>query len=634
MIKAVKSAWPFEAVLKNAGIYLKYGKAPCPFHDDKNPSFTVKGERGRCWTGCFNGDVIDFTAKYYSLDAKGAIKFLADRAGLKRHTPAELIKIEKARKEREERERTFKVWERRKVNTMAELLRVYRQQMIKGFTEEELEALLPLIKGIDEIEYEYETVFCTRNDAERRKLYEEEKRDGLQIVQFDTAPELFHRHLTDLGNAHRLVAQHRDDIRYNCISGKWLLFDGIRWIEDVRGNIYQKAKLTVKGIYDEAAQALDKSTRKELAEHAIKSESKQRLEAMIALAKTEQGIAITANELDSDPWKLNVLNGTIDLKKGELLHHNREDLITKLAPVEYDPEAPFPQWSKFLNTIMAGNRNIIDFLQLAHGYSLTGDTREQVIIIEHGGGANGKSTKQDIIREILGDYAKTTSFNTFLARNGEATRNDLAALSGTRFVSASEMTDGKRLDEGVVKQLCGGDEITARFLYGEYFTFRPSFKIWLACNHRPIIKDTSHAMWRRIRLIPFNVTISEAEQDKELPKKLRNESAGILTWMVQGCLKWNIEGLCMPKEVKAATEGYRAEQDTLASFLDEYSISDPAGQVKAGDLYDAYEKWSEENGEMPQSQRKFTQCLEEKGFNRYRGTGNKYVWTGLKLTSY
>lgn len=457
---------------------------------------------------------------------------------------------------------------------------------------------------------------------------------ALHIVQPETAPELFHRHLTDLGNARRLIAQHGDDIRYNCTNGKWLLFNRIRWLEDARGDIYLKAKDTVKAIYDEAAQALDESTRKQIAKHAMKSESRRGLEAMVALAKTEPGIAITAKELDPAPWKLNVLNGTIDLKTGELLEHNRDDLITKLAPVEYDVEAPCPQWLNFLNKIMAGNQNLIDFLQKAHGYSLTGDTREQVVIIEHGGGANGKSTKQGITQDILGDYARTTSFNTFLARNGEATRNDLAALSGTRFVSASEMTDGKRLDEGVVKQLCGGDEITARFLYGEYFTFKPSFKVWLACNHRPVIKDTSHAMWRRIRLIPFDITIPEGEQDKELPKRLRAESAGILAWMVQGCLKWQTEGLGMPEEIKAATEGYRAEQDTLAAFLSDCTIADTSGQVKASDLYEAYEKWSEENGERPLSQRRFTKCLEEKGFDRYRGTGNKYVWTGLNLASY
>jgi putative DNA primase/helicase len=226
------------------------------------------------------------------------------------------------------------------------------------------------------------------------------------------------------------------------------------------------------------------------------------------------------------------------LHKATLRKHRREDLITKLAPVDYVPQAQCPEWEKFLDRIMAGNRALIAFLQRAVGYALTGDTREQVLFVLYGTGANGKTTFLETVRAMLGDYAMHTNFSAFLQSEHSTARNDLARLAGARFVSASEVQGGRRLSEDVIKQITGGDTVTARYLYHEFFEYRPQCKLFLAVNHRPVIRGTEHAIWRRVHLIPFTVTIPNEEQDKTLGEKLRAELPGILNWATQGCRDW------------------------------------------------------------------------------------------------
>lgn len=437
--------------------------------------------------------------------------------------------------------------------------------------------------------------------------------------------------VTDLTNAQRLVAEHGQDLRFCHPWGKWLVWDGRRWRQDDTAEVMRRAKETVRSMYAQAAVIADGETRKRFLKDVIESESRARLNAMVALAASEPGIPVLPDELDQDPWLLNVANGALDLRTGELRPHRREDLITKLAPVEYDPDAQCPLWLAFLARIMDWNEALINYLQRAVGYTLTGNTGEEVFFMPYGTGRNGKSKFLGAIEHILGDYARQTRPETLMVKQNQNTiPNDLAALKGIRFVPTIETAENQRLAESLVKQLTGGDRISARFLYSEFFDYKPTFKLWLASNHKPVIRGTDNAIWERIHLIPFDVTIPEAERDKHLSEKLQKEAPGILAWAVQGCLLWQAEGLAPPAEVRAATAAYREEMDVLALWLNECCIIDPAVRVAAGDLYSSYCNWCEANGERPLSQRAFGMRLTERGFTRARGgASGRYFWNGL-----
>ncbi len=375
----------------------------------------------------------------------------------------------------------------------------------------------------------------------------------------------------------------------------------------------------------------DDEKRQKLVKHALSTESEARLRAMINLAQSEPGIPVTEVELDADPWLLNVLNGTLDLKTGELRPHLREDLITKLSPVRYDLDATCPTWDKFLQHIMDGDEDRIRFLQKAIGYSLTGSTTEQVLFIFYGNGANGKSTFLITIHSLLGDYARQTPTETLLIKRGNGIPNDVARLKGARFVDAAEAESGKQLAEALVKQLTGGDKIPARFLYGEFFEFDVTFKLFLAVNHKPIIRGNDYAIWRRIRLVPFNVTIPPEEQDKTLSEKLKAELPGILRWAVEGCLLWQKEGLGVPDLVKSATGDYRAEMDVIADFIAECCEVAPGAKTPFKALYKRYTEWCQENQEESIGKKDFGRCLTERGFKTGRNRDLGRFREGIRL---
>ncbi|MFH1942614.1 MAG: phage/plasmid primase, P4 family [bacterium] len=436
--------------------------------------------------------------------------------------------------------------------------------------------------------------------------------------------------LSDLGNARRLVRKFGHEIRFCHQRKRWLFYSGYRWELDESGVIERRAKEVPRGIYTEATRLNDKDARKELARFAMRSESVQKIHAMISLAESEPRIPVLLDDLDVDPWLLNVQNGTVDLRTGQLCQHNPEDLITKLAPVEFDQEAKSPQWEKFLEEIFDENQSLIKFLKSAVGYSLTGDNREQCLFILCGRGANGKSTLLSILHLLLGDYARQTPSDTLLVKRYFGISNDIARLKRSRLVTALEVEEGSRLAESLVKGMTGGDKMIARYLYSEYDEFFAEFKIWIGTNHKPQIKGTDHAIWRRIRLIPFKRIFRDEEQDKSLSEKLKAELPGILNWAIEGCLRWQRDGLGIPEEVRKATEGYRAESDSLGQFLNDCTIKKVGSKTKSSTLYSRYKGWAESAGERPITSTAFGRALSERDFEKYR-ISDGYYYQGISL---
>jgi putative DNA primase/helicase len=360
------------------------------------------------------------------------------------------------------------------------------------------------------------------------------------------------------------------------------------------------------------------------------SNSKTGIRNMIAMAKSD--LAIGPDELDTDPWLFNVENGTIDLRTGELREYRREDFITKLAPVTFDPEADCQLWRGFLERIFFGNQELTGYMQRLVGYCLTGVTEEHVLPFLYGTGANGKSTFCETIMKLMGpDYAMKAAYDLLMAKRGESHPTDRADLFGKRFVACVETEEGRRMAEALVKELTGGDRVRARRMRENFWEFTPTHHVWLVGNHKPPIIGTDHGIWRRIKLIPFDVVIPEAEQDKKLPAKLAEELPGILNWAMAGCLDWQRNGgMRDPAIVQAATGEYSAEMDEVGQFIDEHCERGPKFTAPATELYQAFQK------EMPNSrinQHSFGSRLRQQGFEKGRTNKGKHGWKGLRLKS-
>ncbi|MGI6308458.1 MAG: phage/plasmid primase, P4 family [Dethiobacteria bacterium] len=442
------------------------------------------------------------------------------------------------------------------------------------------------------------------------------------------------RHFTDLGNAMRLVELHGADIRYSYESKKWYCWNGKYWQEDRTGKIKRLAKKTVRQMYAEAAKIQDDRDREAFIKHALKSESENRLKAMVSLAQSETGIPILLNQFDADPFLLNCQNGTINLRTGELQEHKRGDYLTKISPIEYNPKIRSKVWETFLDRVIP-DPQVRAFVQRFAGYSITGDVSEEKFAFSYGPPATGKSTFLRAVMAAAGDYACTADFEAFLSnKNRGGPRNDIARLAGKRFVVSVEVEDGRKLAEGLVNQLTGGDVITARFLYQESFEFVPQFKLWLAANNRPKVTGPDGAIWRRILQIPFREVIPANERNPELKNILCDtEITGpaILAWLVEGCLAWQQEGLNPPDAVKQTTEEYRQEMDPLADFIADKCVMVPQARVSNPEIWKAYKTWCEENGERyPLGRKRFTQTLIASGFDQYPDAG-KRIWIGIGL---
>lgn len=446
-------------------------------------------------------------------------------------------------------------------------------------------------------------------------------------------------HLTDCGNAERFAARHGDKVRYCWTWDKWLYYGGEKWDAEVGGEMARR--LAIKTARALAAEADDKNhdERGRFLRWSLASESAHRISAMLSLAQAIQPVASYARDFDANPWLLNCLNGTIDLRTGKLRPHSPDDMLTRLCPVKYDPDARLELWDDFLFDVVDGDETLMRFLQRAAGYSTCGDTGEEKLFFIHGATATGKSTCLEGLKSALGDYAQTSDFETFLARNSFAgPRNDIARLNGARLVASIEVEEGKRLAEGLVKMLTGGDTISARFLYRESFEFLPQFKLWLAANHAPRIKDDDDAIWRRILRIPFNHIIPKDKQDPKVKATLRDpQKAGpaVLAWLVKGCLMWQEQGLNVPEIVERATEDYRADQDPLKDFFEDRCEFSPESFVPVAKLRAAYEQWATDNGvRFTLGSREFNKRVRSRGCEDKTTRRSGYIskcWNGIGL---
>jgi putative DNA primase/helicase len=445
-------------------------------------------------------------------------------------------------------------------------------------------------------------------------------------------------HGTDLAAAHLLVDQHGRDLRY-CGELGWLAWDARRWAGDDTAErrrrmhcVGRSIELYAAQLLEDAARATSKTEAEELRAQAQKyarwaRQTQTDSGIAHALSVAEALVPLRAAALDLAPMLVTTRSGTLDLRAdgNELRDFRREDLITRLTGCAYDPHAAAPAWEAFVERVLP-DAEVRAFVQRALGYSLTGDTSEQIMFIAHGVGANGKSSLLETVRHVMGDYATHVQTDTLMAiGRPRGADNDLMRLRSARFVTAIESGEGKRLDEPRIKSLTGGDTVTARLLYHEPIEFRPTAKLWLATNHRPEVTGTDHAIWRRLRLIPFEVTIPEAERDPELQAKLRAESDGILAWMVRGCLDWQQGGLRAPEAVMAATESWRADSDELMRFIVDRCEVLEGVRTRSGDLYAAYTTWARAEGNRePLSSQAFGRRVTEAGFAEQRAKDARY----------
>ena len=441
--------------------------------------------------------------------------------------------------------------------------------------------------------------------------------------------------LTDTGNGERVMHRHGNHLRFVTRWEKPIAFTGTHWQVDEDGAAYRYAVETMRDLKKQAAEMPeeDRNAALKLFKHATSSESHKKLAAMIAMAAKVKGACVSPDMLDLNPWLYNVRNGTLDTRTGELRPHKRGNLITKVCPIDYDPSATCPSFQKFLDTIFECKGGLIAFVRRMIGYTITGCTGERAMFIFHGSGANGKSTLLGVLRDLLAGYATQIPAESLMVKNnGGSIPNDLARLKGARFVSALESDEGRRLAEGLVKQLTGGEDvITARFLRAEFFDFKPEFKLYMGTNHKPEIRGTDPAIWARIKLIPFNYVVPPDQRDQSLSAKLKVELPGILNWALEGCLEWQRDGLGVPDEVVQATESYRGDMDRLGDFIAEKCTSDASLHASASTLYDTYKSWCAANNEEPFNQTKFGRKLNDRGFTSGRDNFGRKKWLGVGI---
>ena len=421
--------------------------------------------------------------------------------------------------------------------------------------------------------------------------------------------ELTPVHFSEDALAATFTAEHSENWRFVAGWGQWLVWTGTRWEREGTLRAYDLARIVCRTT---AATCPIGKLRAKLSSAAT-------VAAVERLARADRRHASTTEVWDRDPWLLNTPGGIVDLRTGKIMDHDRSLGMTKIATAT--PVEDCPAWHEFLATITNNDAELQAYLRRVVGYCLTGVTREHALFFLYGTGANGKSVFVNTVSTTVGDYATTAPIDMFMAATGERHPTDMAGLRGARLVAAVETEQGRRWAESKLKALTGGDKITARFMRQDFFEFVPQFKLVIAGNHKPAIRNIDEAMRRRFHMIPFTVTIPPAKRDKTLTDRLLDERDGILAWAVEGCLEWQRQGLNPPPTVLAATEEYFEDEDTLGRWIGEACDQRPSGTELVSTLFNAWKIWAEAAGEHVGSIRGFSQNLASRGFAKWRDPG-------------
>ena len=446
---------------------------------------------------------------------------------------------------------------------------------------------------------------------------------------------------TDTGNAHRLYDKFGSILKYSYNRKKWYFWTGKSWTLDESGEVKKLADDICEDLKREAWQMQDENLQEAALKFAKRTAGSAPKEAMVKECQHLYDIPAAPEDFDSYTDFINCQNGIVNLRNGELMPHDSAFMMSKICNTEYDQHKAKPKlWLRFLDDVTAGDKDLQDYIQRCVGYSISGSNAEQCAYFLYGMGNNGKSTFLDTIADMLGSYAMNVQPDTLmlqsrLGSSGGGANSDIARLKSARFITCEEPTEGMRLNEGLLKQLTGGSKVTARHLYGDEFEFTPEFKIWVATNHKPTIRGTDFGIWRRIKLIPFEVNIPADKVDKNLKYKLRQEFPQIFAWAVDGCRKWQKDGLHEPGRVMDATKEYKHEMDLIAGFIEQcvmidYSSTD---HIMATDLFNVYKQWAKQNNEWEMSSKKFFMEVQKKLPEKGR-SGKGIFYSKIQLTDY
>ncbi len=451
---------------------------------------------------------------------------------------------------------------------------------------------------------------------------------GLQVDPLPGEPR------TELGYAHRFIHAFGDQLRFVATwahGHQWLVWDGRRWAPDTTGQTKRWMKGVARAVTSEALTITSEDRRKQAIRESKRGETNSAVNGALTLASVDHRVVVDHEQLDADPHLFNCLNGTLDLQTGTLQPHRPEDLLTKLAGAEFRPGAAGAQFNQFLERIQP-DEEMRHYLGRLLGHSLVGRLVEHVLPIFWGDGANGKSTLLDAVLAALGEYAGMAAPGLLTARNFDAHPTEIADLFGLRLARLDETDDGRRLAEGTVKRLTGDRRQKARRMRENFWEFDASHTFVMLTNHKPLVAGSDEGIWRRLRLVPFQVVIPEEERDEALPDKLADEADAVLSWLVAGCTYWLEHGLAEPDQVVEATAAYRAESDALGRFLGECCYLRPACKIQSSALYNAWNTWCSTEGVDPGSNKSLTTELQNRGYDTTK-SGGRSVWRGIGLAA-